>query len=59
METRFDISNYKLNRSFPEGKNKKVTGLMKDELGWKIMTKCVGLRAKTWKFENLKIIKTA
>ena len=54
METRFDISNYKLNRSFPEGKNKKVIGL-----GWKIMTKCVGLRAKTWKFENLKIIKTA
>ena len=33
METRFDISNYKLNRSFPEGKNKKVIGLMKDELG--------------------------
>ena len=37
-ETRFGTSNYELNRSLPEGKNKNVTELMKDELGGKIMT---------------------
>ena len=35
---------------FPEQKIKNVTGLMKDELGWKIMTKFVGLRAKTYSY---------
>ena len=47
IETRFDTSNYELGRPFPKGKNKKGIGLMKDELGGKIMTKFVGLRAKT------------
>ena len=34
----------------PKGKNKKVIGLMKDELGRKIITKLVGLRAKTYSY---------
>ena len=38
VEKRFDIPNYEVNRPLPKGNNKKVTGLMKDELGGKIMT---------------------
>ena len=34
----------------PEGKNKKVIGLMKDKLDEKIITKFVGLRAKTYSY---------
>ena len=43
---RFDPSNYEVNRSLPTGKNKKVIGLMKDELGGKIITEFVTLRPK-------------
>ena len=49
VETRFDTSCYELDRSLPKRKNKKI-GLMKDELGGKIMRKFVGLRAKTQLF---------
>ena len=48
VESRFDTSNYELDRPLPKGKYKKVIGLMKDELGGKIMTKFVGLQAKTY-----------
>ena len=37
VETRFDISNYELDRPLPKEKNKKVNGLIKNELGEKIM----------------------
>ena len=35
VETRFDTSKYELDKPLREGKNKKVVGLMKDELGGK------------------------
>ena len=47
VETRFYTSNYELDRPLPKGKIEKVIGLMKDELGEKIMTKLVGLTAKS------------
>ena len=50
VETIFDISNYELDRLMPKGKNKKLTGLIKDELGGKIMTNFVGLRANTYSY---------
>ena len=50
VETRFDTSNYELDRPLPNGKNKNVIRLKKDELGGKIMTKFVGLRAKTYSY---------
>ena len=50
VEKRFDTSNYEVNRPLPTGRNKKVIGLMKDELGGKIMTEFVALRPKTYSF---------
>ena len=47
VKTRFDTSNYELERPLPNGKIKKVTGLMKDELDGKIMTEFVALKPKT------------
>ena len=44
VEKRFDTSNYEVYRPLPMRKNKKVNGLMKDELGGKIMTELVDLR---------------
>ena len=48
VENRFDTSNYEVNRPLPTGKNKKIIGLMKDELGGKIITEFVTLRPKTY-----------
>ena len=41
VETRFDTSNFELNRPLPKGKNKKVIGLMKDEFNEQIMKEFV------------------
>ena len=50
VENRFDTSNYEVNRPLPTGKNKKIIGLMKDELGGKIITEFVTFRPKTYFF---------
>ena len=50
VEERFDTSNYDVDRALPKGKNKKVIGLMKDELGGGIITKFVALRPKTYSY---------
>ena len=50
VENRFDTSNYEVNRPLPTGKNKKIIGLVKDELGGKIITEFVTLMPKTYLF---------
>ena len=50
VEKRFDMSNYEVNRPLHTGKNIKVIGLMKDELGGKIITEFVTLRPKTYSY---------
>ena len=48
VKTRFDTSGYIPDRPSPIGLNKNVIGLMKDELGGKIMTEFVALRPKLY-----------
>ena len=52
VDKRFDTSNYEVNRNrpLPMGKNKKAIGLMKDELGGKIIMEFVTLRPKTYSY---------
>ena len=50
VEKRFDTSNNEVDRPLSTGKNKKVIGLMKDELGRKIITEFVTLRPKTYSY---------
>ena len=61
VDNRFDTSNYEVKRLLPIGKNKKVIGLMKDELGGKIITEFIALRLKTYSYltDNDKIDKKA
>ena len=53
VPARFDTSGYCPNRPLPVGLNKKVIGLMKDELGGKIMTEFVALRSKLYSYKVL------
>ena len=52
VEAWYDTSNYDENdkRPLPIGKNKKVIGLFKDELGGKILKEFCALRAKTYSY---------
>ena len=50
VEERFDTSNYGFDRPLPKSKNKKVIGLMKDELGGGIITEFVAFRTKTYSY---------
>ena len=55
VEKRFDTSGYSKddNRPLPIGENKKKIGLMKDELGRKIMTEFVALRSKMYAYRKI------
>ena len=46
VEKRFDTSNYEINRPLPTRRNKKVLGLMTDELRGKIMAEFAAFRQK-------------
>ena len=61
VECKFDTSNYEVKRPLPIGKNKKVIGLMKDELGGEIITEFIALRPKTYSYltDNDKMDKKA
>ena len=61
VDNRFDTSNYEVKRPLPTGKNKKVKGLVKDELGGEIITELIALRPKTYSYltDNDKIDKKA
>ena len=61
VDNRFDTSNYGVNRPLPIGKNKKVIGLIKDELGGEIIMEFITLRSKTYSYltDNDKIDKKA
>ena len=61
MEERLDTSGYNKENTkpLPIGKNKKVIGLMKDELGDAIMTEFVALRPKLYSYRKVDGSKTS
>ena len=50
VQKRLDTSNYEVDKPLSTGKNKKVIGLVKDELGGRIITEFVALRPKTYSY---------
>ena len=61
IETRFDISNYELQKPLIKRKNKKNIGLMKNKLDGNIMKRLARVRAKTYNYliDNDREIKKA
>ena len=52
VKDRFDMGGYNPDRPLLVGLNKKVIGLMKDELGGEIMTELVTLRSKMYAYQT-------
>ena len=52
VQDRFDTSGYNPDRPLPVGLNKKVIGLLKDELGGEIMTEFLTLRPKMYAYRK-------
>ena len=52
VKNRFNTSGYNPDRPLPVGLNKKVIGLMKDELGGDIMTEFITLRPKMYTYKT-------
>ena len=50
VEKKYDTSNYTVERPLPMVIPKKVIGMMKDELGGKIMKEFIGLRPKCYSY---------
>ena len=50
VEKRFDTSHYEVDRPLSTGKNEKVIGLMKAELGGRVITEIVALKPKTYPY---------
>ena len=52
VKDRFDTSNFNCDRPLPIGVNKKVVGLIKDELGEGMITEFVALRPKAYSYRT-------
>ena len=53
VPTRFDTSGYRSRHPLPMGLNKKVIGMMKDEMGGDVITEFVVLRPKLYSYRKL------
>ena len=55
--TRFDTSAHRSDRSLPVGLNKKVTGLMKDEMGGDVIEEFIAIETKAVHTESIVVKK--
>ena len=53
VQARFDTSGYREDRPLPIGLNKKVIGMMKDEMCGNVITEFVALRPKLYSYRKL------